>query len=195
MNSSPGCGLFMHAPEPRAPPRKVKVEDGSADAEELRVEKKLRVMLEKKIAAISSRLSKETLAKNVAEDRVTALEEEVSGLRECYQRLGDAQDTIHVLKQEVYGKDSAKMEAEQQLKGIDNENRELKHQLAGAEQAVQDRTQRMVELQKEWTTQIDSLVMKETAGKREGRPIFGARNCEERASDAATAGPKTSESV
>merc|ERR1719158_1093112 len=96
--------------------------------------KKLRVMLEKKIAAISSRLSKETLAKNVAEDRVTALEEEVSGLRECYQRLGDAQDTIHVLKQEVYGKDSAKMEAEQQLKGIDNENRELKHQLAGAEQ-------------------------------------------------------------
>eukprot|EP00397_Hematodinium_sp_SG-2012_P016237 GEMP01016559.1.p1 GENE.GEMP01016559.1~~GEMP01016559.1.p1 ORF type:complete len:482 (+),score=126.49 GEMP01016559.1:178-1623(+) len=168
MNGSPGCGLFMHVPEQRGVVAKLKVDsENKSEMEELRMEKKLRLMLEKKVSALSARLEKETAAKTNVEENLAALDEEVVGLRDCAVALSDTQESLNTFRREVDEMRHLKLCAERERKEMEDENRELKKCLAQAEKTDQGRVKRLSELQKEWTSQIDNLVMKETMLERE----------------------------
>lgn len=166
MSASPGCGLLMHAPAPK-PPLHVPPEKPKADVEELRVEKKLRAMLEKKVSAISARMETEIEARKAADEMVEILRHELADAKETASSLGDVRDTFNSLQREVDQMRQTKKEAMDQLATAEKENRNLKLNLAEAEKVARSRETHMGELVKEWTEQIDNLVMRETILERE----------------------------
>jgi len=170
MNASPGCGLLTYVKEPRIEPKiqkKVRIAGGEEITEELRVEKKLKAMLEKKLSTVNAALEQEKVRRKGAEDRSTILEKELGGAKETIMAFGDVHSTLQSLRQDLEGSRLEKDRAESQISEVRHENRELEARLDEALRKEGELQKRMKKAEEGWMAQIDALALQEAMAERD----------------------------
>lgn len=169
---------MMHVSVPREPP---KFKEGKADiacGEELRVEKKLRAMLEKKVSALQKRIDTESVELALCQERAKELEAELFQAQETISAFGDVRETLIIMQQQSEERRIQKGLAEKEISSLRRENEELKR-LVETKDAENGELKRVVETKDaeyaasidKWKESVDNLALREHMSEEDKKSL------------------------